>query len=201
MDLPFSYKYSKIFIKFIGVLVVIAPERGKMENYTTFKVSGFSLSKALDKLNEINKTYTRIVKIKRHFGYFLFTCESLILPEKDFYLNKVDLSNLSDEELLTLLTSSLVKGYKENLFKGSMSIKYNIDTEFISSMQSKYLADVVFVKGINRIIRYARKRKLKMSEYSFEKLLTSLGYKIQWGLPRNVSIRGRDYNFKTVEFI
>jgi len=29
MDLPFSYKYSKIFIKFIGVLVVIAPERGK----------------------------------------------------------------------------------------------------------------------------------------------------------------------------
>jgi len=27
--LPFSYKYSKIFIKFIGVLVVIAPERGK----------------------------------------------------------------------------------------------------------------------------------------------------------------------------
>ena len=31
MDLPFSYKYSKIFIKFIGVLVVIAPERGKYE--------------------------------------------------------------------------------------------------------------------------------------------------------------------------
>lgn len=30
MDLPFSYKYSKIFIKFIGVLVeFIAPERGK----------------------------------------------------------------------------------------------------------------------------------------------------------------------------
>lgn len=105
-----------------------------MENCTTFKVNGFSLSKALDKLNAVNKTYTRIVKIKRHFGYFLFTCESLILPEKDFYLNKVDLSNLSDEELLILLTSSLVKGYKENLFKGSMSIKYNIDTEFISSM-------------------------------------------------------------------
>lgn len=172
-----------------------------MENYTTFKVNGFSLSKALDKLNEVNKIYTRIVKIKRHFGYFLFTCENLILPEKDFYLNKVDLSNLSDEELLTLLTSSLVKGYKENLFKGSMSIKYNIDTEFISSMQSKYLADVAFVKGINRIIRYARKRKLKLSEYSFEKLVTSLGYKIQWGFPRNVSIRGRAYNFKTVEFI
>ena len=86
---------------------------------------------------------------------------SLILPEKDFHLNKVDLSNLSDEELLTLLTSSLVKGYKENLFKGSMSIKYNMDTRFISSMQSKYLADVAFVKGINRIIRYARKRKLR----------------------------------------
>ena len=172
-----------------------------MENYTTFKVNGFSLSKALDKLNEINKTYTRIVKIKRHFGYFLFTCESLILPEKDLYLNKVDLSNLSDEELLTLLTSSLVKGYKENLFKGSRSIKYNTDTEFISSMRSKYLADVAFVKGINRIIRYARKRKLKMSEYRFEKLVTSLGYKIQWGFPRNVSIRGRAYNFKTVEFI
>ena len=31
MDLPFSYKYSKIFIKFTGVLVVIAPERGKYE--------------------------------------------------------------------------------------------------------------------------------------------------------------------------
>lgn len=53
-----------------------------MENYTTFKVSGFSLSKALDKLNKVNKTYTRIVRIKRHFGYFLFTCESLILPER-----------------------------------------------------------------------------------------------------------------------
>lgn len=172
-----------------------------MENYSTFKVNGFSLSKALDKLNAVNKTYTRIVKIKRHFGYFLFTCESLTLPEKDFYLNKVDLYNLSDEELLTLLTSSLVKGYKENLFKGSMSIKYNIDTEFISSMRSKYLADVAFVKGINRIIQYARKRKLKMSEYSLEKLVTSLGYKIQWGFPRNVSIRGRAYNFKTVEFI
>lgn len=172
-----------------------------MENYSTFKVNGFSLSKALDKLNEVNKTYTRIVKIKRHFGYFLFTCESLILPEKDFYLNKVDLSNLSDEELLTLLTSSLVKGYKENLFKGSMSIKYNIDTEFISSMQSKYLADVAFVKGINRIIQYARKRKLKMSEYRFEKLVTSLGYKIQWGFPRETYVKGRPYNFKTVEFI
>lgn len=172
-----------------------------MKNYTTFKVSGFRLSKALNKLNEINKTYTRIVKIKRHFGYFLFTCESLILPEKDLYLNKVDLSKLSDEELLTLLTSSLVKGYKDNLFRGSLSIKYNTDTEFISSMQSVYFKDVPFVKGINRIIRYARKRKLKMSEYSLEKLVTSLGYKIQWGFPRNVSIRGRAYNFKTVEFI
>ena len=161
-----------------------------MENYTTFKVNGFSLSKALDKLNEINKTYTRIVKIKRHFGYFLFTCESLILPKKDFYLNKVDLSNLSDEELLTLLTSSLVKGYKENLFKGSMSIKYNMDTEFISSMRSKYLADVAFVKGINLIIQYARKRKLKMSEYRFEKLVTSLGYKIQWGFLEMLALGG-----------
>lgn len=53
-----------------------------MENYSTFKVNGFSLSKALNKLNKINKTYTRIVKIKRHFGYFLFTYESLTLPEE-----------------------------------------------------------------------------------------------------------------------
>lgn len=172
-----------------------------MENYTTFKVNGFSLSKALESLNNINKTYTRIVKISRRFGYFIFTCETLSLPEKDLYLNKVDLSKLSDEELLTLLTSSLVKGYKENLFKGSMNIKYNIDTEFISSMQSKYLADVAFVKGINRIIRYARKRKLKLSEYRLEKLVTSLGYKIQWGFPRETYVKGRPYNFKTVEFI
>jgi hypothetical protein len=172
-----------------------------MENHTTFKVSGFRLSKALDKLNEVNKTYTRIIKIKRHFGYFLFTCENIILPEKDFYLNNVDLSNLSDEELLTLLTYSLVEGYKDNLFRGSLSIKYNIDTEFISSMQSKYLRDVSFVKGINRIIRYARKRKLKLSEYQLDKLVTSLGYKIQWGFPRETYIKGRPYNFKTVEFI
>ena len=34
-----------------------------MENYSTFKVNGFSLSKALDKLNAVNKTYTRIVRL------------------------------------------------------------------------------------------------------------------------------------------
>ena len=68
-------------------------------------------------------------------------------------------------------------------------------------MQSKYLRDVSFVKGINRIIRYARKRKLKLSEYQLDKLVTSLGYKIQWGFPRETYIKGRPYNFKTVEFI
>ena len=68
-----------------------------MENYTTFKVSGFRLFKALETLNNVNKTYTRIVKISRRFGYFLFTCETLSLPKQDFSLNEINLSELSDE--------------------------------------------------------------------------------------------------------
>lgn len=172
-----------------------------MENCATFKVRGFRLSKALETLNSVNKTYTRVVKISRRFGYFLFTCENLILPEQDLYLNKVNLVNLSDEELITLLVSSLVKGYKESLFRGSLCIKYNIDTGFISSMQSTYFKDMPFVKGINRIIRHSRSRKIKLSEHKLDKLVTSLGYKIQWGFPRKTNIKGRPYNFKTVEFI
>lgn len=172
-----------------------------MENCTTFKVSGFRLSKALETLNSVNKTYTRIVKISRRFGYFLFTCETLSLPEQDFSLNEINLSELSDEELLTLLVSSLIKGYKESLFRGSLSIKYNIDTEFISSMQSAYFKDMPFVKGINRIIRHSRSRKIKLSKYKLDKLVTSLGYKIQWGFHRKTNIKGRPYNFKTAEFI
>ena len=45
------------------------------------------------------------------------------------------------------------------------------------------------------------KENLKMSEYGLEKLVTSLGYKIQWGFPRETYVKGRPYNFKTVEFI
>lgn len=175
-----------------------------MAQLTTIDVKAFRLNTAIQRFNQLSLHPLSLVSIHRKFGYFTFVCE-LVKREnwKGGYdpKNKPKLSEMSYNDVCLRVVSLLIDAYGQHLFRGSSCLKYNLQKQYISIPNSKFLKDEPICKEIFRILRYLRKEELKLTADDLKLYAKTLGYSVEFGRPREYNFGGRVYLCKRIDFV
>ena len=175
-----------------------------MAQLTTIDVKSFRLNTAIQRFNQLSLQTLNLVSIHRKFGYFTFVCELADRENKKGEYDpkdKPNLSKMSYNAVCLRVVSLLTTAYGLNIFMGSYCLKYKLKREFISIPSSKFLNDEPICKEIFRILRYLRKKELKLTADDLRLYAKKLGYAVEFGPQRSYNFGGRAYLCKRIDFV
>lgn len=175
-----------------------------MTQLTTIEVKAFRLNTAIQRFNQLSLQNLSLVSIHRKFGYFTFVCELIERENWKGGFNPKDRPNLSEMSyngVCLRVVSLLIQAYGQNMFRGSSCLKYNLQKEYISIPSSKFLNDEPICKEIFRILRYLRKKNLKLDADDLKLYAKQLGYAVEFGPQRSYNFGGRAYLCKRIDFL